>query len=817
MSKKIFLAFLFLAASAFAIERGDTVYIDYDLQGGVNNPNNRSFIIYDLTSSVAYALLPPTREGYEFLGWYEKQNSVLTADNFRRETLYPYMRPNQASGNKFGLHARWGVVSKEPQQDESGCMLVHDAAELYGAVKAANSSYSRKVCIFIESDIVVNKNVLASNGLTNKGDFFWWEPFSYISGVIEGNGHTISGLYGNVGLVEQNGDLVIQNLGIVDSYFSGENAGSFVSTVSNSYLKLKNVFSTASLVSNRGYVGGLVGYADIFGDPCLDVTFAPGINPSPYNPSAYTNNNYKLTIENSYAAGYLSGNEGGGLVGIMDMVSIKNSFFAGDINVTKTFSGIGLKQKKTCYVYSEDDATFENVFYPKDFLNSGFEGTPATDTEFSNGTVLKKLKDSTNIPIWVQNTDDAYPKLSGAFYDITYKLNGGVNDASNPLYYARQQEVALKPASKENDEFEGWFINADFKTPLEKISSTTEGNQILFAKWKSWYSITYVNDGEYGLGATKNPISRYADSATFVLSEPHRNGAEFEGWFTDSTFTTRVTELPQGNTEDIVLIGKWSGNIITLIYNLFGGTMGDSANPEKVINGETIRFKNPTREGYVFKGWNDPVKGETYLNQSYTVYSVKSDTVYLSAKWTFEPVKPAVDDSGCYLVTNAHEFYYFDRFTKTFLGIEPPTDGCIRIMNDFAVNEDLSSIVPNHWNYEYVDWNQIPFKGTIYGNGHTISGLLMNYYSTDNDKYNGLFYYSPSGKNPSVLDLYIDKFYYNAKFTKDKVLINVTGTSGGNIISIPRKNIPAPLKLRTPKYDIKGRSPKARPHYGVYF
>ena len=43
MSKKIFFAILFFVATVFAIENGDTVYIDYDLQGGVNNPNNITY------------------------------------------------------------------------------------------------------------------------------------------------------------------------------------------------------------------------------------------------------------------------------------------------------------------------------------------------------------------------------------------------------------------------------------------------------------------------------------------------------------------------------------------------------------------------------------------------------------------------------------------------------------------------------------------------------------------------------------------------------------------------------------------------------
>ena len=64
MSKFIYTLLLsfFIAAPVFALKEGDTVYVDYDLQGGVNNPDNISFFIHSDLSSVRYGLLPPTKE-----------------------------------------------------------------------------------------------------------------------------------------------------------------------------------------------------------------------------------------------------------------------------------------------------------------------------------------------------------------------------------------------------------------------------------------------------------------------------------------------------------------------------------------------------------------------------------------------------------------------------------------------------------------------------------------------------------------------------------------------------------------------------------
>ena len=109
-----------------------------------------------------------------------------------------------------------------------------------------------------------------------------------------------------------------------------------------------------------------------------------------------------------------------------------------------------------------------------------------------------------------------------------------------------------------------------------------------------------------------------------------------------------------------------------------------------------------------------------------------------------------------------------------------------------------------------------PFIGTIYGNGHTIYGLYMPYSYPDANPFYGLVMNWPNnGAYPEVRDLFIENSTYGQITYDCKVPINV---KGGPFVSIPKKAIPAKGKMeRARKYDIKGRSPKARPHYGVYF
>lgn len=815
---------LFLAGNAFAQTSSTITYIDYDLRGGTNHPANISSYECIGDDGGWIDLQPPTKEGFEFIGWY--LDSDMLGDNYSMDGIRLCNSIYLSKDHRIPVYARWGVVSKRPEQDASGCMHVHDAAELYGAVQIADSLAKKfeKVCISIEDDIVVNKDLLAADGSLNDGDHFWWNPIEgYFSGIIEGNGHTISGLYGNVALVDEVSHAKIQNLGIIDSYFEGIHVASFAA--SSYELSLKNVFSTATLVSTSGYdVGGLVGSANTFISACLDDDLGmvydrpPMARKTSIIRSVYY---YLMSIENSYYAGRMSGKKGGGLVGETDAISIKNSFFAGTADIKEDFSPIAKKLELECTELVGDAFSFENVFYLADYGASDSGATPMSALDFVDGTVLEKLLDGSEYAIWSQTiVEDEYPKLNAPYFDITYVLNGGENDASNPKYYTPKQEVSLQPATKEGDVFEGWFSDSNYTTPVTATPSSAKGDQVYYAKWKSGYSITYISDGANYNEMSRNPSYRYADSATYLLRDPWDidGGARtFDGWYLDSTFMVRVTELPTGNTEDIVLYAKWIRRKIQLIYSLNGGIVTEGYYPQEVLNGDTIHLKAPKRDGYLFQGWfhsNETDEHQLGEAEQLFVVNTRYDYEYIYAKWIVAPAKPAKDADGCYMVTNANELYYFNEVANEVIGVKPPANSCIKIMNDILVNPGYT-----HRYFESSDWYPLnlnnPFVGTIYGNGHTIYGLYMPYWYPDSDPFYGLVMNKPSnGEYPEVRNLFIENSTYGQITYDCKVPINVKGGP----VSISRKPVPAQnMMKRARRYDIKGRSMKKHPNYGVFF
>ncbi len=134
-------------------------------------------------------------------------------------------------------------------------------------------------CGVLTADIIVNKNVLKSNGDPNSGTFEPWfpigswgsEPDTYngYSGEFDGSGHTISGLYFNdenrsavglFGMANNSGNVTayIHDVGVKDSYFRGKShVGGICGDFANG--RIENCWNAATVQSAEGTAGGIVG------------------------------------------------------------------------------------------------------------------------------------------------------------------------------------------------------------------------------------------------------------------------------------------------------------------------------------------------------------------------------------------------------------------------------------------------------------------------------------------------------------------------------------------------------------------------------
>lgn len=264
---------------------------------------------------------------------------------------------------------------------------ISNAGQLYWFAGLVNGTLSgvaqnKSANAVLTADIVVNANVLKSDGTLNEGTFKEWTPIatsaSPYTGIFDGQNHTISGLYFNqensydVGLFGRNNGK-IANAGILDSYFYGTSKVGGV--CGNNYTgTISNCYNTGS-VSGIGTAGGVSGY------------------------------NYTGSITNCYNTGNVSGSSGfvGGVSGYNDGGTITNCYYGSAIY---TGNAIGA-----------NDGTTEKV-----------EGK--TIEQFKTGEVAYLLQNGQSEEIWGQTIGtDTYPVLHGpkVYKSITYM---GCNDSS---------------------------------------------------------------------------------------------------------------------------------------------------------------------------------------------------------------------------------------------------------------------------------------------------------------------------------------------------------------------------------------------------
>ena len=140
---------------------------------------------------------------------------------------------------------------------------------------------------------------------------------------------------------------------------------------------------------------------------------------------------------------------------------------------------------------------------------------------------------------------------------VTYILYGGKNASQNPQYIrVNQDPVPLLEAEREGYTFGGWFAESSFVNQVTELTAESSEPIRLYAKWiPVIYKIQYKLDG--GTNHEDNPSEYTKESLTIYLQDPSRNGSIFEGWYLDSQYSSKVTQIANGSIGDKTLYAKW--------------------------------------------------------------------------------------------------------------------------------------------------------------------------------------------------------------------------------------------------------------------
>lgn len=254
-------------------------------------------------------------------------------------------------------------------------------------------------------------------------------------------------------------------------------------------------------------------------------------------------------------------------------------------------------------------------------------------------------------------TDKAYKKsatgiTAGTTGNITfyakwvipsYKINYDPNSAdgsvtgkmpSDTYTYNTSKALRANTFKRSGFVFMGWsldpeseaatYVNKELVTG-EKLSVNLDSLEVtLYAVWNNNFTISFdANGGE--------PVDDlpYTYGTAQSLPTPVREGYTFAGWYTDSTYRTKLASIAKTTSGNYNLIAKWTPIKYVVTYN------SNSTGVSGRVNNQTLTYDTSyklndnkfTKKGYTFAGWSTSVAP----SDTDIIYANKADVINLSS------------------------------------------------------------------------------------------------------------------------------------------------------------------------------------------
>ncbi len=323
-----------------------------------------------------------------------------------------------------------------------------------------------------------------------------------------------------------------------------------------------------------------------------------------------------------------------------------------------------------------------------------------------------------------ENTEEKKETEELEVYTISYDLlKGNWNEGFEPTSnYTKNDEIILPQSDKLTKigyDFIGWTENEDSSNIIcEKIEKGSTGNKIFKAVWKESTDTPYIvthflprldweNAPSFWVIADEQNLKGTTGAETNAVAKDYKG-------FTPQPFKQRTISA-DGST---IIAIYYKRNTITYTFNSNGINLAimQGLYEEKV---EITEIKEPTREGYVFSGWDKTVPlefGDTdltfnaeWIESTETVYTVNyKDSYGLS----FKTKKLKGTTNG---TTNAEAEEFEGLTAKPFTQKTISADGSTVVNIYYEKNTITYTFNPNGGNWDGSTENMI------------VSGLYSDY------------------------------------------------------------------------------------------
>ncbi|MGN0368882.1 MAG: InlB B-repeat-containing protein [Wujia sp.] len=354
------------------------------------------------------------------------------------------------------------------------------------------------------------------------------------------------------------------------SYSFCAHSGGIVGTATNNcvFIRCSNhasiTYVSGSTMSNYtifdyGQIGGIAGYASdcfFYGCRMSEGTFS-------------STSGTMTTIEPGLES------RTGGIVGYAKNCKIKGCYCASDVagsnpdpitnTVTNAANNVILDNYYLSITGCNDSGITSN-----DKTNIG-KVAPITSDMITDD--LAKLKtvawlmntslDDKNQGWWtVDNSENGWITFSenhDAVYSVSYLYMGELLDETEFYNAGETVKVELSDGEAYGVRLTGICVNETDKYPAENgvaqfVMPEQETQVTLLTEYLP-YTITYKVDG--GTNAIDNPDT-YTIVDTVTLKAPVKQDYVFDGWYLDSEYQDKITEISEGSTGNLILYAKWT-------------------------------------------------------------------------------------------------------------------------------------------------------------------------------------------------------------------------------------------------------------------
>ena len=420
-------------------------------------------------------------------------------------TICSAYEPAVLTTGKYDIDVNGEITDSDEAYEIGNAGQLYWFAGLVNGTLTDGTAQNLKANAVLTADIIVNKDLLTSintdddGNVTNGSSFKAWRPMGmadekgnltgWYTGIFDGNGHSISGLYVNrdeaaddvhtwfkscIGLFGYYSG-VTRNLSVLDSYMRGKDCIGGICGY-NDGGTIQNCYSAAT-VCGDSYIGGICGRSE--GDSIIENCYNTGYVYGATRSIGGICGDNSATLQGCYNVGNVNGKfYVGGIVGESsgsgNTIWIKDCYNRGNvIGDTKDIGGIGgyigYSLVENCYSQAtvsgntnvggicgnSNKVDFQNAYYDSNLYTGNAIGylkdatikqtEGKTSQAFESGEIAYLLQAGREEPVWGQtlsgNDVQAYPVLGGAkvYQNITYQ--DCAKDEAHTVYaYANEQK-----------------------------------------------------------------------------------------------------------------------------------------------------------------------------------------------------------------------------------------------------------------------------------------------------------------------------------------------------------------------------------------